>query len=73
MNDTPILKEKIQYFFDNNSKVHLTLLGNKFYNGTIKSIFDKHIILIDEKLGETPVFFSEINFIELRIKKEEEE
>ncbi|GAJ16183.1 unnamed protein product, partial [marine sediment metagenome] len=37
-----------------------------FHNGIIKEVLDEHLILIDERDGDTPIFLMEIVEIEER-------
>ena len=69
MNNEMILKAKAEFFKEKDILVHISITGMRFYNGEIDSIDDKKIILIDEKLGELVVYFSEIKSIEPRGKK----
>lgn len=59
-----------QFFKDKKKVVHIIKRDGRFLNGIIKDTSADFLILIDEKLGEMPVFFREIINIEPRIKEE---
>lgn len=54
------LKEKAQYFFDEEIPVHVILRGGKRYSGRIHEIRDKFIVLLESRQGQTEVFYSEM-------------
>lgn len=64
---------KVEYFFRKNIKVHI-ICGNtrSFYNGLILDVnFKKQfLIFIDDKLGEIPILFEEIERIEPYVERE---
>ncbi len=69
MNERNEIQRKKAFFFkDKNIAVHISKDNNWFHNGIIKEIEDEFLILIDEREGETPIFFGEI----VDIKKREE-
>ena len=59
------ITKKLQFFKDGDKQVHISC-GERFYNGKILEInFDKELlVLMDNKLGEIPILFEEIIFIE---------
>lgn len=63
-NDFGHLKEKINYFKKNNSKIHIVLKNEQFYNGFIIEESADFFIMNDLKLGKTPIFYLEIKVIE---------
>lgn len=65
-NDVNLIKEKVQFYFREQFKIHIKVLNSIFYNGTIKEISKNFLILIDDKLGDIPIFFEEIIRIEPR-------
>jgi len=67
INDTIIKRAK--FFMDKKLVVHISLKNFKFYNGLIVDINNDFLIIIDEKLGESPVFFNEIYDLEAREEK----
>ena len=70
MND---MNEKIEFFLDNNIKVHIDLLDGTFLNGRlIKKVKGNIYWLEEDKLGEVFVFSKDINRIQQNFKKEVE-
>jgi len=64
-------KEKKNYYFSlltfylkNKKKIHVEIDNGRFYNGTIIEILEESFILEDASLGQMPIFFSQIKFIE---------
>ena len=57
---------RLEFYFDNKKKVHISCSFGRFYNGNIKEIQAKKkiIILIDDKLGGLPIPFNDIEQIE---------
>ena len=64
MKRNEMMMKRIEFFYSNNKKVHISLENNKFYNGIIVRIEHDLLILRDQVLGETPIFYNEINEIE---------
>ena len=58
------MQGKAQFFFKDKITVHITCNSKRFYNGLIVEISDKFLIINDRRLGETPLFFTEIIGIE---------
>ena len=56
----------LEFYFSDKKKVHIVCNSGRFYNGIIKKIHlrKKMIILLDNKLGDLPISFSEIENIE---------
>lgn len=50
-------------------RVHISLRNFKFYNGLIVDVNTDFLIIIDEKLGQLPIYFNEIYDIEPREEK----
>lgn len=70
MNDYNEIYEKLKFFKDKNISIHVGLKNKRFYNGTIKEVSpDDFFILNDEILGELPLFFIEIDYVEPREAK----
>lgn len=66
--------ERAKLFFDRNLEVHVSCKRNGFrffYNGIIKEINPKFIILEDKRVGEVPLQFTEVYDIEKFMSKEE--
>lgn len=57
-----IIKKLKVYEF---SLIHLDLKNGTFYNGTIISLGADYMEFHDRKVGEVPIFFSEIKNVEL--------
>ena len=64
------IRKKLEFYKDQNLAVHIKKKNNWFHNGFIKEISSDFLILIDEKEGDMPIFFSEIFEIEKREVKE---
>ena len=62
--DENIIKQKVQYFFDNKIAVHLSLNSTRFFNGKILEFSGDLLIIEDKFLGSHPVYISEIKFVE---------
>ena len=62
--DVNILKQRIQYFFDNQLSVHISLNNTRFFNGKILEFSGDLLIIDDKELGATPVYLLEIRYIE---------
>ena len=62
--------ETAKYFFENKRAVHITLRNKRFHNGIILIVKNDFILFDDERLGEMPLFFLEIENIEPREPKE---
>jgi hypothetical protein len=69
--DNNILKRKIEYFLNNNTIVHISLKNSKFLNGKILELAGDMLIIDDDFLGATPVYFDEIRFLEPYKSREE--
>lgn len=67
---TKIILEKAQYYFSNQTSVHISTILNKFYNGILVRINKSNIIIQDERLGEVFLLVEEIENIEPRESKE---
>lgn len=59
------MQKKLDFF--GTKKIHINCNNKRFYNGYILDIsYSKNILIfIDDKSGEVPILFEEINFIEL--------
>lgn len=68
--DNNILKQKIKYYFENKLPVHISLRSTRFLNGKILEFAGDMIIIEDNLLGATPVYFDEIKYVEPFRKKE---
>ena len=69
INET-ILMKRAEFFKDHKIAVHIPKKNNWFNNGLIKEIGEDYLILIDEKEGEVPIFFSEMFDV---LKREEKQ
>jgi hypothetical protein len=71
--DERIIKGKLQFYKEQNAPVHITLgyfPKAKFHNGLIKEIKEDSFILVDEVVGDLPIYFSEVRDIDKRREKE---
>ena len=63
--DTIELQKRALYFFKEGKPIHVKLNSGYVYNGIILDLSEADfIILIDRKIGEMPLFFTEINILE---------
>lgn len=62
--ETIIFEKKAKYFLEKKSPVHCRLKTGTFYNGEITYVGHDFIMIKDRKIGDTPVFYIEINRIE---------
>lgn len=60
-----ILKKKVDYFYKNNSKVHIKFKKGYWKRGIIQENSSDFFILNETLEGNMPVFFIEISSIEL--------
>ena len=67
------MNRRLEFYFDNKKKIHVTCNNFRFYNGVIQEINSnkKLIILLDDKLGEIPILFNEIEQIEPFMEEKE--
>lgn len=59
--------EKIlEYYCKDKKSIHIACNDRRFYNGVILEIDleKKLLVFIDDKLGEIPILFEEIKFVE---------
>jgi hypothetical protein len=61
------IKGKLEFYKSSNVSVHITLYSGKWFNGIIIALEENRVILDEEKLGEHPIYFSEIADIQRRI------
>jgi len=70
MND---LNEKLQFFLDNKTKIHIDLKDGTFLNGFLLKKYREDVWWLEEdKLGEVFVFIGDIKKLQQNFKKEEE-
>ena len=62
MDDT--IEKRVKFFFDNQTAVHINTKGVSWYNGVIIEIGAEFLMLKEFKLGDVPVFFSEIESVD---------
>ena len=62
---------KLDFYFKELKRIHISCSGNIFYNGVIYLINNKKdfILFVDDKLGVVPIMFEEINRIEPFMEK----
>lgn len=63
------LYKRAKFFMNRNQPVHVSKKNYWFNNGIIKELSAEFLIIVDEVVGEMPVFFSEIYEIEPREPK----
>jgi len=68
-----MIKEKANFYFNNQQKVHITLIKSLFYNGIIQRLGGSNLVVLDEKLGDVFLSYNEIYNIEPFIKDEKKE
>lgn len=74
MNDEKVIREKLKFYFSSNQIIHIKQSDGAFYNGLIKEINDRNLILLDKKLHKNVlIFFEEIERIEPFEEKIKEE
>ena len=67
------LYQRAEFFKSKDLSVHITKKNSWYHNGKILDLKHDFIILLDEREGEIPIFFSEILEISRRQNKEEGE
>jgi hypothetical protein len=65
MKGEDILKQRVKYFFDNKTLVHISLNNLRFLNGKILEFSGDLLIIDDQELGATPVYLLEIKYIDV--------
>ena len=55
---------KANFFFERKITIHISCNDKRFYNGLIIELHQEFILINNRVLGETPVYFSEINSVE---------
>jgi hypothetical protein len=70
-NEIELMQKKAQYFFDNKKAVHVKYKKGFFKNGNILEMSSDFFILNDFLEGNFPVFFLEVEEIELYTTREE--
>jgi len=66
METNELIKKKLEYFYKNQTKIHIKKKNNYFHNGKILELAGDLIIFDDEKTGAMPIYFLEIFEIEKR-------
>jgi len=63
-------EKKIKYFFNQKEKVHVKVKSGLFFNGFIIEINSEFFILDDRRIGQMPIFFSElIDILKYEVEK----
>jgi hypothetical protein len=70
--ENDLLPQKVDYFFSNGVKVHISFNNGFWKRGIIKQISDTFFILDEVLEGEIPVFYQEIKGITAYRKPGEE-
>ena len=68
-----IIKKRARFFFEHKISVHIDTLTNRWYNGLILEFHPEFIIILDRKIGETPVYFQEIVILDKNKEQEKKE
>lgn len=65
------MKLLLEYYFKQQTKIHLKFINQRFYNGIILDLTsDKDLMVFnDDKLGTVPVLFEEIERVEPCMEK----
>jgi len=60
------MNRKLEFYFKNQTKIHLACSNGIFYNGYILDLTSEKdlLVFIDDKLGEIPILFEEIERID---------
>lgn len=60
------MNRKFEYYLNNKIKIHIICSNGIFYNGMILDLTSNKDLLIlkDDKLGEVPILFEEIERVE---------
>ena len=59
-----VIRQKVEFYQKNTTKVFLKKFNGSWYMGIILEYTKNHLILLDKKVGEVFIHFSEINKIE---------
>lgn len=59
-----MIRQKCEFFLEKKTTIHIQKTNGQFYNGLILEINNDFIILLDKKVGEVPIYFSEITKLE---------
>lgn len=59
-----IISNRLKYYLDEKSKVHVSLKNKRYARGTVKEIREESFVLFEVVFGEIIIFFSEVNFID---------
>ena len=64
--------EKLKFFKENNKTIHIRCNSHRIYNGRVLEINEqrKLLVLMDLRIGEVPILFEEIYFVEPMREKE---
>lgn len=60
------IQRKLVLFMEGEKKIHIRCHSGRFYNGTILELNVKKqlVIITDVRIGEVPILFEEIYFVE---------
>ena len=59
-----VMEQKVRYFFDKKTKVHIKKKNGYIHNGLILEV-EKNLLILDDKFsGSMPIYFVEIFEIE---------
>jgi len=64
MSEENDLSDKANFYLDKKISVHIETYNDRFYNGILLEVGNKHLILHDRKIGEIFINFGEIRIFE---------
>lgn len=64
--------KKLQFFLNTSKAIHIDTKSGRFYNGFIQEIGADFVILNEFVLGETIIFFIEIEVLQPWVNKKKE-
>lgn len=64
MTDLSHLKKRVEVLFKDDIPVHIILDDGMWLNGYIINIYDDYFDFVDRKIGQRPVFFTDIKLLE---------
>ena len=62
--DEEMLRDKLEYYFNNSIPIHIVLKNARFYNGSVVTIEETSIVFNDDFLQKMIIFLDEIKDIE---------
>lgn len=62
--ENDMIRKKAEFFLEKKINVHIQKRNGQFYNGLVLECSSEHLVMIDRKVGELIIFFSEITKFE---------